>query len=515
MSNPNEEHKEIITNEEESTIFSAPTHEDEKVKKTGMLKRILACFLVFAVIAGSALAIKLIIPEKNETTENKDEITLTVGKSKDFPTVEFINKETDTTIVFKALEGEEYDSINARDWYIVGVDEDKIDYTKTAKAINALGGLKAMGQISDTVDDVLYGFDNPKYIINFLAPENAQVPSYTAKIGKLSPDNSGRYVTLSNRKGVYLVRNSHFDSFDMNVLDFAKVSNMGKISAGESVSNTYYSNGKLTKADKIELYTKEIRKTYTFKMAEDTKLYGYDITSPENRPCADAAVQVLIDFFADGVTGDGAYSYEATKAELIKLGLDNPDIRLTISVEGVKRTIKATLQSDGKYALVVDDEGIIGKIEPSAITFKDMGITDYYNELMLFQSINTIKTMSVKTEKEKYDFSFSSKYDAESKTDALEKVFYNDKELDLIKFQNYYLELISLTAVEHNYVDTNGKAADTTVYLTYNNDEVDTEMNFYKVSDNRYQVEINSTPMGLISLTSYNDFIAATSEIVK
>ncbi len=515
MSNPSEENKEILSNEEEenSTIFLAPSHEGEKVKKTGMLKRVLACVLTLVLIVGAAFAIKLAIPEKQESEDGVDEISLTVGKSKDFPEVQFTSG--DTTIVFKALEGEEYDSINARDWYIEGVDSKKIDFTKTNAAINTLGGLKAAKQISETVDDALYGFDNPKYVINFIAPENATVPSYTVKIGNLSPDNAGRYVTVSNRKGVYLVRAKHFDSFEMNVLDFAKVSNMGQMVEDESVSNNYYSSGSLIKCDKLDFYTKKIGKTYTFAMAKESDLYNYDFISPVKRPCNDLAVDVVVDFFANGVTGDGAYSYDATKAQLRELGLNSPDVWATIYVGGIKRNIKAALQSDGNYAVVVDDEGIIGKVSPDAITFSDMDITEFYNELMLFKSINTIKTMSVQTGTEKHDFSFTTKYSTESQTDTVEKVFLSGRELDLKGFQDYYLELISLTAVEHNYVDTNGKTADTRIYITFNNDEEDLDMKFFKVSDSRYQVEINSTPMGLISLTSYNNFIAATSEIVK
>ncbi|MBR6572488.1 MAG: DUF4340 domain-containing protein [Clostridia bacterium] len=513
MSNKGEENKDIFVNEEEenSTIFLTPSHENEKVKKTGMLKKIIACVLALVVIAGSALAIKLIIPEKETGEEGVEEITLTVGKSKDFPEVQFING--DTTLVFKAVEGEEYDQINARDWYIQGVDPKKIDYTKTAQAINALGGLKAAKKVSDTVDDSLYGFDTPKYVINFIAPEDAQVPSYTIKIGNLSPDNAGRYVTASNREGVYLVRAKHFDSFDMNVLDFANVSNMGQISTNSEITNDYYSGGGLIKCDKLEFYTEKIGKAYTIVSAEHSDLYGYDFISPEKRPCADSTVKVIIDFFANGVTGDGAYSYDATQAELSRLGLNKPDLWATIYVENVKRTVKAKLQEDGHYAVVVDDSGVIGKVSAESLTFKDTKITDYYNELMLFKSINTLKTMSVQTNGEKYDFSFTAKYDAESQTDSLEEVYYNGEQLEVQKFQDYYLELISLTAVEHNYVNTSGKTLEAKIYITYSNDDEDTDMKFYKISDSRYQVEINSAPMGLISASSYKNFIDATIEI--
>ena len=91
MSNSFEDNKELeLENQETSTIFSAPSHQDEKVKKSGLLKKILACFLVLAVIAGSAVAIKLIVPEKEKEEEGVEEITLSAGKSKEFPEVEFI-----------------------------------------------------------------------------------------------------------------------------------------------------------------------------------------------------------------------------------------------------------------------------------------------------------------------------------------------------------------------------------------------------------------------------------------
>ena len=514
MSNQDQDKREILSNEEEenSTIFLTPSHEDEKVKKSGMLKKVIACVLTLALIVGAAFAIKLAIPEKEESEDGVDEISLTVGKSKDFPEVQYING--DTTIIFKALEGDEYDSINARDWYIEGIDTDKIDYTKTNAAINTLGGLKAAKQISETVDDALYGFDNPEYVINFIAPEDATVPSYTIKIGAMSPDNAGRYATASNRKGVYLVRAKHFDSFEMDVLDFAEVTKMGQMVEDEGVSNTYYNNGNLIQCDKMDFYTKKIGKTYTFELAKESDLYNYDFTSPEKRPCDDLSVKNLVDLFANGITGDGAYSYKATKEELRNLGLNNPDFSATIYVGGKKRNIKAALQKDGNYAVVVDGEGIIGKVAPDVLALIDMDITEFYNELMLFKSISTIKTMSVEAAGKKYDFSLTTKYDSESQTDKVEKVFLGDRELDLKGFQNYYLELISLTAVEHNYVDTQGKAADMRIYITFNNDEKNLEMKFYKVSDSRYQVEIDSTAVGLISVTSYKNLLERTTKIV-
>jgi hypothetical protein len=170
----------------------------------------------------------------------------------------------------------------------------------------------------------------------------------------------------------------------MNVLDFANVTAMGQMAEESDVSNDYYSSGSLIKCDKIEFYTKKIGKVYTIESAKESDLYNYDLTSPENRPCDDLAVKVLVDFFVNGVTGDGAYSYSATQTELKKLGLTNPDAFITIYVGGKKRNIKAALQTDGNYAVVVDGEGIIGKVSPDAITFKDMGITDFYNDIVVF-----------------------------------------------------------------------------------------------------------------------------------
>lgn len=514
MSNSFEENKETqIQQEETSTIFSAPTHEDEKVKKTGLLKKILVYFLVFAVVAGSAFAIKLLIPEKEKTESGVEEITLSVGMSKEFPKVEFISGST--TIVFKALEGEEYDNINGRDWYIEGIDEDDIDYTKTAKAINALGGLKAAKQVSTTVDDALYGFDNPKYVINFTAHEDANKEDYTVKVGDLSPDAVGRYVTLSNREGVYLVKASHFDSFEMNVLDFANVDSMGKIEADEDTTTDYYNSGTLVRCDKMEFYTKLIGKTYTFATSSgaSSDLYNYDFISPERRPCDNDNIQVVVDVFANGITGDGAYSYSATSQELKKLGLDKPDLWATIYVEDIKKTIKASLQEDGKYAVVVDDKGIIGKVDGSELTFKDMPVTDYYNDLVLFESIYTIKTLYAKTGDEEYTFSITNKYDADAQSDTIDKVFCGDKELDVETFKTYYINLISLTAVDHNYVSTKGKTPETTMVIKHNNDSKDTDVAFYKVSDSRYQMEVGGLPVGLLSTTTYKTLVANTKNI--
>lgn len=515
MSNSFEENKDLQTNdiEETSTIFSAPTHHDDKVKKTGLLKKILVYFLVLAVVAGSALAIKLIIPEKEKTEEGVEEITLNVGKSKEFPEVEFING--DTTIVFKALEGEEYDDINARDWYIEGIAEDDVDYTKTARAINALGGLKAAKQVSTTVDNALYGFDNPKYIINFKAAEGIDRDDYTVKVGDLSPDAVGRYVTLSNKEGVYLVRASHFDSFEMNVLDFANVSDMGKIEADEKTTTEYYNTGTLIRCDKMEFYTEKIGKTYTFAKSSGASedLYNYDFISPERRPCDNDAIQIVVDTFANGISGDGAYSYSATPEVLRKLGLDKPDLWATIYVEDIKKTIKASLQEDGKYAVVVDDKGIIGKVSGSDLTFKDIPVTDYYNDLVLFESIYTIKSIYAKTGDTEYTFSITNKYDAEAKSDTIDKVYCGDKELDVETFKNYYINLISLTAVEHNYVSTKGKTPETTMVIKHNNDTKDTNVAFFKVSDSRYQMEIDRLPVGQISTTTYKGLLENTKKI--
>ena len=69
--------------------------------------------------------------------------------------------------------------------------------------------------------------------------------------------------------------------------------------------------------------------------------------------------------------------------------------------------------------------------------------------------------------------------------------------------QNYYQYLVGIKAQSYEEHDTKGMTPDTVLTLTHKGGKSGTTVKYYKITNARYQVEVNGVKMGLISSSEH------------
>lgn len=493
------EYNENLDREEESTIFSAPQNDEEPPKSAGRLKKVLLALLVLVLLVGAAFAVGFLIPEKDPDEGASDltveEFALLDQDSAAYTSVELVN--SSETIEFVASSKDD-----ATVWLIPDIDAELLDTDATASAINAFLGLRYTRELEPSAD-VDYGFDRPVYTVTFRSADN----TLTLTVGNLSPDSSGRYVSLSDRQKVYFVRADAFSSFDKVSTDFALA---GSVTPLTGDSADYYTDGTLTTFDRIVISGASLDDTYTFepnKDEGDTAFYQYRIVSPVSRPADDESTQAIFNLFAQGVSGSGVYSYTASAEQLAAYGLDKPDFTAAIYAGNDSKTIRAKLQPDGDYAVTADGLKPVLRVAASALSPASFAPTEYYNTFFFIESLLNADTLTVSSPQESYTFSVELTYDEERQTNDIAAVTVDGRAVTAEYVQDYYAFLIGIQAVEYRTVDTGGQTPDATVTITHHDGSPATVVRYFKVSEGRYQVEVNGTPLGMISASNFRNIV--------
>ena len=88
------------------------------------------------------------------------------------------------------------------------------------------------------------------------------------------------------------------------------------------------------------------------------------------------------------------------------------------------------------------------------------------------------------------------------------EAFFGGKELDIAKFKAYYQSIIAISPIAY---DTGAKGTpEATLTFVHTENLGDTVLSFRKYSAQRYQVDINGIPLGIITKTAFDNLITAT-----
>jgi hypothetical protein len=123
--------------------------------------------------------------------------------------------------------------------------------------------------------------------------------------------------------------------------------------------------------------------------------------------------------------------------------------------------------------------------------------------------------MSVVTP-DKKTYNFDLKYTAaDDEKDIKQKyqAFYNGKELEIDNFKRYYQKLIALTPI--SYESKSGLKTAAKITLKHSANIKDVVLTFKKYSSQRYQVELDGIPMGLITASAFNELMEDTPKVAK
>ena len=504
--------------DEESTIFSAPEAHRDKIKKGVKLKKIITAAIALVLVAAIAVTVAVTIPPllDDSNTSSGEEINPRMMDETLFEGVDRVSLiRSDATVEYKIIEREEEtedDEGNTvteivKEWALKEVDSSLTDYTNIDNTVNSYMEQHYTKKVSDNKNDGNdYGFDEPVYQVDFYKQGSDEI-YLSLYIGGENPAKTGRYATTSKDDAVYYIAGvSEFYHYQKNLTDFVNPEMIPAISKEEDYSDDNYTEGQLIMCDKIIVGGNVLGDTYTIKSqtADNvTTFTSYTITSPTSRPADDDNVGNIVALFSYGIEATGCYSYTVTDEDIKKFGLDKPDFEVTVYVDNIIRSFKATKQSDGNYAVYYEGNKTIMSVPESSITPATYDRSDLFNTLLFIENITNAESVTVESGDSKVVFDIVTEHDEENDTDSLAKITCGSKELTKSNFQDYYQYLVSIKAQSYEEHDTSGMTPDTVLTVKHKGGESGTTVKYFKITNARYQVEVNGVKMGLISSSEH------------
>lgn len=490
----------------ESTIFSAPVdHSDKKPQNSKLLPRLLAAFLALAIVVGGALAVIKLVPEKQDDTKSDATIELLALDTDNIEKVELTNEKGSVTLLSTVTEKDGESTVS---WRVDGVTEAYTDSDTIKSTVQTAAKLSALKAVEGSLAD--FGLDKPGITFT-LYPRNNAFPQITVTVGDAAPAGLGYYLKLSEKDTVYLVDDDIFSLSQVTKLDFATTTGVSGVIQTEKNSSCF-TEGSITKFDYITLSGKHYPTPLKIEMQNDEAINAYFaflVTSPSLRIGNDENITSLITLLSSGIKSEGAYSFDPTDKELEKYGFNSPDAVLTISVAGQTYTIAAAKVDSGYYAVIDSYGGIIHKIPAASLPFVSASVTDYYSSFIVLENLSGLSNFKAAfADGTVYDF--VTEYEKE---DESYKAFIGGKELDIANFKALYSNFIGLSPVE--YASKEIKETALTITLVHSADTPDTVLKFKPYSSGRYQVEMNSIPMGLITTTNYENLVSDIKNVAN
>lgn len=501
-----EENKNIPEDEEFSTIFtSSPTKTAAPAKKNGkMLKKILVSLLALVVLGGSIVAVKELIPEKEdeffEETENIPVVPLAAEKVKSIKITRKNSVSTYLATVTEETDEETGEKVSKVTWTIAGIDPSLTETTAISMVTDTLLSLRATRTI-EREEGADYGFSNPQYVIEITGLDAAD--NLTLTIGGATPSNSGVYAEMGGT--IYLISEDAADDFGKTDEEMATSFAISAATV-DADSLNYFTDTTLTGFDRITLSGKNFPSTLRFEMnkAEDDGNYNdYIMTSPCRRYADTTNVAALLEIASKGLTAAEAYKYNPTAADLKKYGLTAPELKLTIEFGGKKVELKACRYDDEYFAvLVTGKENIIFKVANSFLPFAEFEETAFANKLIFMDTISDFTNMTFKTQGATYSFGIDYTPETDEEKESY-SITANGKEIKAENFQNFYQYLV----IECNELTLKKQSGTPVLTVTAKGEKVNREIKFIKHSDRRYYVEVDSAPIGFISSTNMDKIL--------
>jgi hypothetical protein len=192
-----------------------------------------------------------------------------------------------------------------------------------------------------------------------------------------------------------------------------------------------------------------------------------------------------------------------SQESLKKFRLDKPDIILSMSINSQVKTFKISMVDDVYCAVINEDSKQIKKVALTALTVSDLKIEDCYNKWIFMEQIKELSNFTLNTDGKVY--SFDIEYNADDEENEY-VITCNGKKIAASKFQDFYGEFSILKTADFSTVTVN-PAPSATINITFLVDGEKVKLDFYKVSETKYQYSKNGVAMGKISSLDYNKLI--------
>ncbi len=496
------ENENIAETEEFSTVFSAPTQHKEVAKqpKNKRFKIALALFLAVAVLAGGTLAVIKLIPEKDDgNTSQSSEIGVLDYESDQIKELIVKNSNGKFKFYSKSEESEALDTgeaITVTSWYMDGYDEKMTDSDLIEQIVSDAVGIEAIREIS-AKSKAECGLEKPVATADITTLDGEKT---TVLVGGKSPDNAGVYVCLENKDEIYLVSQSLDESLTFTDLDLASTEEQAPITLSEDYAD-YCSGETVISFDKLTVSGNDFEELVFVPNESETlaAFMPYQLVKPMKRAAEN--VDGVFSIFSSGFPVIGAYSYDASDKTIKALGLDKPDVVVSVVFDDLTKFYKFKKQSDGNYAVIGNDSKNVKKVSVSDCAFLGYETTDFYSQTIFLIPIDSVSNLTLKTQDKTYSFDIREN----PKGDDIDKyiVECDGKTFKSSYFQSFYQYLCMMQCMEFDTEKTSAKPELSIIYTYNDKKQAPTKIEFVKTSAVRYQYSIDGVPMGKVGSSSY------------
>ncbi len=519
FSEQNSREEQIVPPEEGSTVFSDPAvHASAgEPKKKKRLLTVIAAVLAVGVLAGGTVAVVKLIPEKEEkgeTTSSLQTVSLLNGEADDLKSVTVQNENGEFQLYAETVktesDTEDGEETETTSWYLKGVSREATGEYAVSNVASSAASLNAIRKITEKTEADC-GLENPRATVTAKKTDGS---SYTIKIGKESPDGVGVYLTLSTAEGIYLADNSVAADFLFDALDLADTSSVPGVPTGELDSKYLDDNQSLTTFDTLTLSGGNFPKSMVIVPNEAKELSSYVayITLAPTKRIADN-IDTIMTFFQNGVSCDGAYSYDISTSSRSSFGLNKPDFSLRVTIGKKTFSYDFKKQADGGIAVWYDGAVLIKKIAADSLDFLNSKPTDFYASWVCLEAINDLSSFTVKAREKTYTFGIV--YDDSEEAEESYVITYEGKKLTAQNFQDFYQACISLSCADYT-VETLSGEPDLTFVFTYSDkSKGKTTVEFRKASETKYQYRSNGIDMGKVTASSLNKLLKYLDRVIR
>lgn len=505
---------------EDSTVFSAPLEHKRKEPKNNAKKKLLAIVasvLSVSILITGGILIKKLIPEKSTDTilssqSSVNNINVVTGEAEqkdDFSTALSASTDDISRVTITNSCGEflflPVQSTSSVYWTLSGIDPDKTSSSEISSIVSAAANIYALRTVEKSAEEC--GLTNP--ITKVIVSKNDN-SSYTLLVGDKSTDNLGSYVMVEGRNAVYVVGEDFLEPFEFDALSLSDKSAIPKTLFDSDTSDNQVADGTYAYFDSLTMSGKLYPETITINnnpgKTKTDEIVPYIITTPVKRYANSEALAPLVNIFSKDTTVAGNCAMDVNEETLKEFGLDDPDVVLTMTINGDSKTFKfskLTGNYAGYCAIVYDGAKMIRLGNTQDFAFLTTSTETYYYKSLFMVSINDITSLSIKTADTDLNFDIkANENDATTNSPYIAKF----KGKDVTKgFRSYYSDFTCIQCSNFEISETSG-TPDATITFKFSEDE-DTVVTMYSVNANEYQYSINGIAMGRIPSSEYNKFI--------
>ena len=517
---------------EGSTVFGKPQEDGKKSRLTPKAKGLLTAAIAVAVAGAVGLTVFLLPKGADDTnsssTASTSSFTVTAIREDNVAEVQVYNEKEFLRFLPVVTESQDEDGEAEIQWQAEGYEA--YDLTGAAslvqsaialeseKRLNVKDGQPLADDYADRLAELaygaepgegeasVYGFDRPYAALAVRTDEDETV---TVLIGDYAPDDSGRYISVSGDRHVYIINESKFGtgrySFNTAAADLINPQMVTTITENDGTKD-YFVDGALNYIDTIVLTGSHLDKKLVIETApEDLTAIQFVVTSPAFRACNEDNVAKILSVAESGLDADGAYKLGYTDEDLAAYGLDDPYTKVAIHIGTYQATLTFGKPIDGYYPCIVSGRDILYKVNDSAdwIAFQDKDI--YFDSLFL-EYIANISEFTVETEEKSVTFRLVREDPDDSSNFTVKVDGYEDLEIPSDELCYYYSRILSLSEEE----TASGESPTKTPYLTFRfrylqaGKKEDT-IALYRYSTRRYLFTLNGEGSALVSASRVQD----------